>query len=153
MTIHYCDQEDLTDVFFFVPLTEEPCDHHQNNHSGCYPSTTGNPDLQIQDNNCDNAHCENHNADDPYRSDSPEASGYPDCCSDTVLFLAIEEDYVKAESSEIDIQIILPLFVSENNQPEEAASNNTLPATSIKKHPPGLQYGKHLVYLNRQLLL
>ncbi len=152
MTIHYCSQEDITGVFFFVPLSEEPCEHHHKDHSGCHPSPYNKQD-HYPGNNCGHALCTSQNEDDPEDPGPLNATDYPECCSDTVLFITLEEDYVKAEPFEIDLPGTLVLFVSYKNLPEEAVNTNTLLASSIKKHPPGQLYGKHLVYLNRQLLL
>jgi hypothetical protein len=125
LTFHYCSMDEITELFLFTP--EAKCEH------------TG----EISDN-----HCNNHNA----CHNSCSFSGIPECCSDTVFYIAVDDDFVKADRTEIQVSVIS--FQALTGYDLAETFRNTLPS-HLKEvyYPPGKAHGKQLACANRQLLL
>jgi hypothetical protein len=135
LTIHHCNSEDTTALFMFAPLTEEPCEHHKN---GC----TSENSCDNWMNTCDGNHC----------GDGLPASGMPACCSDTVFFITVDDDFVRAESPE---KLVINFALHPGSGCDLAATANNTHIIHIPciTQPPGNLHGKLLVFSNRQLLL
>jgi hypothetical protein len=138
-TVHQCKSENFTLLFLFTP-SPGYCEHEIS--------------CQI-DHNCseiDAFAIQGHSeeANDPPGSCSPVS--IPGCCSDTVLHIDIDDDFVKTEKPVIpisDIQLqhtfgfeIMPGIV---NMADHSLYSSL--------HPPGKLHGRQLSLLNRQLLI
>ncbi len=135
LTIHHCNSEDTTALFFFTPLTEEPCEHHQ---KGC---NSGNS-CDKWSSTCDGNHCD----------DGPPLSEIPPCCSDTVFYITVDDDFVRAESPETQV-INFALNPSSGYDLAETTCNFHNIQIPCVTQPPGMLHGKLLAFSNRQLLL
>ena len=135
LTIHHCNSEDTTALFLFAPLTEEPCEHHKN---GC---TDENPcDKWMK--TCDGNHCD----------EGLPLSQKPLCCSDTVFFITVDDDFVRAESPETQVINFALHPASGCDLTATTDNSHNIPIPSITQ-PPGKLHGKLLAFSNRQLLL
>ena len=145
LTIHNCSSENITELFFFTPLTEEPCEHHA--HSDKQNSCGNENDNHSCSGNgiC----CDNLPNDDGSCSG---AAGMPECCSNTVLYIAVEDDFTKSDQSTINISYSLLQFVFAIDTINAEINNNKSPLIIYIEPPPDL-YGKGLALFNRILLL
>jgi hypothetical protein len=135
LTIHYCSHEDVTGIFLFRPLTEEPCEHHapDNHGTGC---------------------CENGLSNDPVASGKCYAfeGMMAECCSNTVVFISVEDHFVKNDQHLSGISQIIFQIVFGNVIVSGSDKTDRLICHSAPESPPDL-YGKELALFNRILLL
>jgi hypothetical protein len=129
LTIHYCSTEDFTGLFLFT--TEAHCDHNGN-----HPD----PGHLSKDQECDPKDC-------------CDSSLIPGCCSDTVLYIAIEDLFTKSAQPE-NLLNILPLEVLPglNKNMVHTPFGQSL-ILACANYPPVPIYGKELAFYNRQLIL
>ncbi len=144
LTIHHCRSENITDLFFFTLLTEEPCDHHAtgNSYTGCCASSDErSPGATI--------HSGMH-SDCADNCTGPD--GMAECCSNTVLFIAVENHYIKTDQplTSADNITVCPVFG--NELAFEPAPVKTEETTSYRDPPPGM-YGWDLSLFHRVLIL
>ncbi len=146
LTIHYCSSEDITKLFFFTPLTEEPCEHHANDHN---------------ESNCCSNRC-----DEPTGSEPAIFCGYPInnsencsihselavCCSNTVFYIVVEDDFVKTDQLAIYTSYVLLQSVFVISLIETILNNNYFTSLNFNPSSPKL-HGKELVFFYRTLLL
>ncbi len=144
LTVHNCSSENIRELFFFNLLTEEPCEHHagSDNENSC-----GHPE--------DNHLCPENNAlcINPL-NDSDSCSGTPDmpeCCSNTVLFISVEDNFIKSDPSLISLTWMLQLVFAID--PVNLHSNNNDVPLITYTDPPTVLYDRGLILLNRTLLL
>ena len=146
LTIHYCSSEDITGLFFFAPLTGEPCDHHAHMHdeTSCCGNPAGNNPGSETDKCCVNAKR------DTFKCSVPDEM--PECCSNTVLYIAVEDNFVKTDQPAIQISYNLLQSASGLDIMKAAGNSDDLsPAEYID--PPPLLSGRKLTFFNRILLL
>ena len=146
LTIHYCSSEDITGLFLFTPLTGEPCDHHARRHdeTGCCANPAGNHSGYETDKCCDNT------LEAKFKCSVPDEM--PECCSNTVLYIAVEDDFVKTDQPAIQISYNILQSASRLDIMEAAGNSDYfLPAEYID--PPPLLSGRKLTFFNRILLL
>ena len=145
LTIHYCSSEDITGLFFFTQLTEEPCEHHLhvNDENSCCSNTGEN---KTGEKSGIFSACALH--DDSNCSIYDET---PDCCSNTLLYISIEDDFVKTDhpAPQINYNLLQAVFGPDIT---EAAGNNDYFLITNKEPPPNL-FGKELAFFNCMLLL
>lgn len=135
LTIHYCSHEDVTDIFLFRLLTEEPCEHHarDNNGTGC---------------------CESGHSNDPLASGNchaPEGM-MAECCSNKVVYISVEDHIVKNDKhlsgiSPVIFQIVFGNEIISGSDEPDQLTHQTQP------EPPPSFYGRELALFNRTLLL
>ena len=146
LTIHYCSSEDITGLFLFTPLTGEPCDHHAHGHDEtvCCGNPAGNLRGPETDDCCDNTMY------DAFKCSMPDEM--PECCSNTVLYIAVEDDFVKTYQPAIQISYNILQSASGLNIMEAAVNSYDLSLAEYIDPPPGLS-GRKLTFFNRILLL
>ena len=145
LTIHNCSSENITELFFFTLVTEEPCEHHA--RSDKQNSCVNDKDNHLCPGN--GISCDNPPNDDGSCSGSSEM---PECCSNTVLYIAVEDNFTKSDQSTISISYSLLHFVFAIDTVNAEANNNKSPLITYIETPPDL-YGKDLALFNRILLL
>ena len=138
-TIHQCKLENFTLFFLFTPSSGY-CEHE----ISCQTAHTCN------DVNAFSSQCHSAQANDPVAS-CPSLN-IPGCCSDPVLHIDIDEDFVRTEKSDINICNI-QLQQTFGFELMSALSNPMDHFLYSSLHPPGKTNGRQLSLLNRQLLL
>jgi hypothetical protein len=135
-TVHHCTSENFTLLFLFSPV-DGYCDHQNTGHRGS--SSSGDA--------CDTG-CEQ----DANGHDSCTAPVAHGCCSDTVLYVDVDDDFVKTEQPggiQASNVILQPAFGFDI---VNALSTDEIFHPCGNSLPPG-RHGKLLVLCNRQLLL
>ncbi len=134
-TIHHCTSENFTLLFLFSPV-DGYCDHQQTGHQANSSSRDS----------CDTG-CEQ---DANSRGCCPVPLDHG-CCSDTVLYIDVDDDFVKNEPPDIQAghTSLQPVF-GFNLVNALSTDENLHPCRSSL--PPG-RHGKLLALYNRQLLL
>ncbi len=146
LTVHYCSNEDITGLFFFTTLTEEPCDHHSNISD--QSSFNGNgAENQYGDGS---AMCCNYS--DHYNGSCNMTAEFPECCSNTFLYIAFEDDFVKSDYLSDKVKCNLLQFVVLPDITVAAVNKDDFSFNKIKA-PPNNLYGKDLAFFNCILLL
>ncbi len=139
LTIHHCTEENVTELFLFKPPSEEPCEHHKSD-----PALNTNSCSPERDNTC--------HIPDRAVSDCWHTGNMPWCCSNTLIYIAIEDTYIKADQPENS-----PLYnISDHLVPEDFHFRNRYIRVSnqtIHDKAPPHQSGKEIAFLNRALLL
>jgi hypothetical protein len=130
LTIHYCTSEDTASLFLFTLPAEVPCDHHNNS------CTAENSHQQA----CNDHQCCDHSS-----------AETPACCSDAVLYIAVDDDYFRAESPGTPLFSFI-LLPESRFEPLETTIVPDVNSREISQ-PPGSFSGKDLVFFNRQLIL
>ncbi len=144
LTVHYCSLKETTDLFFFKPLTEEPCEHHAHdlNEPGCcnrdYNAKLAEP------------FCSSGSTRD--RDNCAAPSETPECCSNTVFYIAVEDHFVKTDHPAIEADgLIIHADISGQVAYKTATCNQAGP--NSYKDPPSKPPGRQLALLNRVLIL
>ncbi|TVR71687.1 MAG: hypothetical protein EA408_08580 [Marinilabiliales bacterium] len=144
LTVHHCHSENITDLFFFTLLTEEPCDHHaiDNSDSGCCASSDEQSATPRGHSGMHSDCADNCTAPD----------GMAECCSNTVLFIAVEDHFIKTDQplTTADNISVCPVFG--NELAFEPAPVRAKKTTSFRDPPPGM-YGWNLSLFHRVLIL
>ncbi len=137
LTIHYCSSEDITGLFLFTPLTEEPCEHHQQEHNktNCCANTSGNHNGSETDK------CSDHILDD-----------IAECCSNTVLYIAVEDDFVKTDHPALQLNCNLLFSAFGFDITGKAGNSDHFSLAEYIDRPP-LMHGRELTLFTRILLL
>ncbi len=146
LTIHYCSSEDITGLFLFTPLTGEPCDHHAHRYdeTGCF----GNPENNHRDPEPES--CCFNTMDDRFKCSMPDEM--PECCSNTVLYISVEDDFVKTDHPTLQLNHNIPLSAFGLAIIDKAGNTDNLyPGEYVD--PPPIMYGRELAFFNRILLL
>jgi hypothetical protein len=130
LTIHYCTSEDSASLFLFMLPAEVPCEHNDNSCTA------------------ENSHAE---ACDDHQGCGHPSPEFPPCCSDALFYIAVDDDYFRAESPVTPVFnfILLP---EASFDPLETAHITDVTNYDISQ-PPGSFSGKELVFFNRQLIL
>ncbi len=144
LTVHYCSQEETTDLFFFKPLTEEPCEHHAHdlNEPGCSSSGVNG---KLSEPSCSS--CNDHD-----QESCAVSSETPECCSNTVFYIAVEDHFVKTDHPAIEAgSLIVHADIFRQVADKTAACNQAGPKSYTD--PPTKLPGRQLALLNRVLIL
>ncbi len=146
LTIHYCSSEDIAGLFLFTPLTGEPCEHHIQGHNEmiCCNNPAGNHPGSETDNCCD------HTMDGTNMCSLPDEM--PECCSNTVLYISVEDDFVKTDHPALHLNYNIPLSAFGLDIIDKAGNTGNLYLAEYVDPPP-IMYGRELTFFNRILLL
>ena len=150
LTIHYCSAEDITGLFLFTTLDEDPCGHHAEEPG---LAKNGGGELGTGETRggatCDGHCCGDH---EDHSDFCPPPQEMPGCCSNTILYVAVEDDFVKSDQPDIQITIFEALpFTGQDLIYRDPSSGIDL--TGFNTQPPCPLHGKELAVLNRALLL
>ena len=130
MTVHHCTAEDFTGLYLFSALTDDPCTHHEEEHDK---------------NSC----CENN---DDHAATCSVSCEMPDCCSNTILLLAVDDDYVKSDQQAAQVNISVIIADSGLDLIKKSQDTRHIKPGLLTWPPPALS-GKELSLINRTLLL
>ena len=143
LTIHYCSSDNFTTLFFFSPLEDEPCDHHRHDPEKCEESADSNSKPG-------NIPCCNIPASNTCQC--PETGQMAACCSNTIIYIVVEDYFVRSDQPDIQVTYNLLKPVYETDLLLSSVSAQKEFPFVQKKSPPGL-HGKDLIYFKRTLLL
>lgn len=130
VTIHHCSAEDFTGLYLFSALEDDPCTHHTaDHHAGSY--------------------CENH---DNHTGTCSMSCKMPDCCSNTILYLAVDDDYVKSDQQAAQANITSMLSDSGMDLINKDQHSQHIKTILFTDPPPALS-GKELNLFIGTLLL
>ncbi len=145
LTLHYCSQEETTDLFFFRPLTGEPCEHHAHESNENMCCTSGGGNELTPGTVCHSGYPHDHGN----CAETPETA---ECCSNTVLFIAVEDHFVKTDHPSVEAGKLIAHPGILTQMAYKTAVCNKFGPKSNTDPPPKLP-ARELTLLNRVLIL